>query len=428
MNLSQKQIMMIGVGAFLAVVVIALIFFNMQPSKNAPIQLTVWGFDKSADVGGIMASYSQLRTNVKVTYVQVGEDNYENNLLSALASGQGPDVFPVHNRAMEKKAGFILPATASQFSAGQMDNLFPTEAGQDFVLGGTSSAAGQVYALPLYFDTLSLVYNKDIFDQGGVVTPPATWEEFQSDILKLKKISSNGQITKAGAAIGGSQKTVTNAVDVLNVLMLQNGWGKTSGSSASITESNAGTAAFKFYLQFADSSSDYYTWNETQKNDIDAFSSGNAAMIFAYNSDIQKIKNKSPFLRFGIAPIPQVDTSNAVNYADYWGLAVSKQSRNSNWAWDFAVFMATQPQIASQYSTATGQPPALRDLISQKINDASMGVFAKQALTARSWKEPDEIQVNSIFNDAITNVLVNRADPSKIFGQAQDQINQLLKQ
>jgi len=413
--------MMIGAGLLLAAVLVVLIFFNMQPSKNAPIQLTVWGFDKSSDVSGLMSAYSQLRPNVKINYIQVSQDNYDSNLLSAIASGQGPDVFPVHNRALDKKTNFLLPA-GSQFSVSQVENLFPTEVEQDFVLGGSGSTPGQIYALPLYFDTLSLAYNKDIFDQGAVVNPPTTWEEFQSDVAKLKNISSSGQITRAGAAIGGSQKTVTNAVDILNVLMLQNGWGKVADSS------NAALGAFKYYLQFADSSSKYYTWDENQNNDIDSFSSGNTAMVFAYNSDIQKIKNKSPFLRFGIAPIPQVDPANAINYADYWGLAVSKQTRNPNWAWDFVIFMATQPQIAGQYSTATGQPPALRELISQKINDPTMGVFATQALTARSWKEPDETQVDSAYNDAITNVLINRIDPSKAFTQAQDQINQLLKQ
>jgi ABC-type glycerol-3-phosphate transport system substrate-binding protein len=428
MNFSQKQIMVVGGVLFLAVIIAVLIFFNLQPSKTAAIQLTVWGFDKGADVAGIMGSYSQLRPNAKVTYVEVSRDNYESNLLRALASGQGPDVFPVHNRALSKKIGFLLPAAASQFSASQMENLFPTEVGQDFVLGGSGSTAGQVYALPLYLDTLSLVYNKDIFDQGGVVNSPATWEELQSDVLKLKNISSNGQISKAGAAIGGSQKTVANAIDILNVLMLQNGWGKSSETGGSFSSDAAGLAAFKFYLQFADVSSDYYTWNESQKTDLDSFSSGNVAMVFAYNSDIQKIKNKSPFLRFGVAPLPQVDTTNAVNYADYWALGVYKQSSNPSWAWDFVTFMATQPQIAEQYSAATGQSPALRELISKKIGDPMMGVFAKQALTARSWNEPDEIEVNSIFDKALTGVLIDRADTARTFRQVQDQINQLAKQ
>ncbi len=420
--------MIAGAGALLLLIIVVAIFLNLQPSKTAAVQLTVWGFEKSDAVGGLMSAYSKLRPNIGISYKQVSKDNYENTLLSALASGQGPDVFPVHNRGLAKDLNVLYPAPASQFSQSQMDNLFPTEAGQDFGLTAANTTGNQIYAIPFYFDTLSLIYNKDLLDQGGIANPPATWEEFQADIAKLRNISPSGQIVKAAAAIGGSQKTVGNAVDILSVLMLQNGVAMTSGKYASFASSQAGPGAFTFYLQFANPSSNYFTWNESQQKDLDSFSAGNTAMVFGYNSDIQTIKNKSPFLRFGVALLPQVNTSNAVNYANYWGLAVSKQSKNPGWAWDFIVNMTTQPQVADQYSTITGQPPALRELISQKINDTTLGVFVKQALTARSWNIPDENQTNSIFNDAIVSALGNQSNVSQILTRAQDQITQLLKQ
>ncbi len=416
--------MIIGGAAFLVVAVAILLFFNMQPSKNAPVQLTVWGFDKSDSISVLVGAYSQFRPNVKVNYIQVSGNDYENTLLSALASGQGPDVFPVHNRDLSKKINILSPAGA-QFTSDQVQNLFPTEVSQDFVIA-SSSSAGQVYALPLYLDTLSLIYNKDLFDQGGVVNPPVTWEEFQTDIAKLRNISANGQITRAGAAIGSSRKTIGNAVDLLSILMLQNGVIMSSGRTASFA-SETGLGAFNFYLQFANPSSAYYTWNDNRQKDIDDFSSGNTAMIFGYTSDVQKIKKKNPFLRFGVASLPQVNASNAINYADYWGLAVSKQSRQTSWAWDFVVFMATQPQIAGQYSSITGQPPALREIINQKINDPVLGVSAKQSLTARSWQQPDNNRVNDIINNAIVSVLNNQSDSRKALTQAQDQISQLMK-
>ena len=417
--------MLVGIGAVLLLVVVVLVFFNLQPSKTAPVQLTVWGFEKSDVIGGFMGGYSQLHPNVGISYKQVSEDNYENTLLGALASGQGPDVFPAHNRGLTKNLAVLSPATASQFSQSQVDNLFPAEVGQDFALTAADTAGKQVYALPFYFDTLSLIYNKDLFDQGGVANPPATWEEFQTDISKLRNISAGGQIIKAGAAIGGSQKTIGNAVDILNALMLQNGVAMTSGKYATFA-SQQGIGAFTFYLQFANPTSNYYTWNENQTKDFDSFSAGNTAMVFGYNSDIQKIKSKSPFLRLGVSPLPQVNPANAVNYADYWGMAVSKQSRNPDWAWDFIISMTTQPRIAEQYSSITGQPPALRELISQKVNDPTLGIFAKQALTARSWNKPDENLVDGIFNDAIVSALGNQSATREILNRAQAQVTQLM--
>jgi len=419
--------MMIVGGAILVLAIVALVFFNLQPSKTAPTQLTVWGFEKSDAFAGIISAYSQLRPNVGISYRQVGKDNYENALLGALASGQGPDIFPVHNRGLAKNLTVLSPATASQFSQNQIDSLFPTEVGQDFALTAPDTAGKQVYALPFYFDTLSLIYNKDLFDQGGVANPPATWEEFQADIAKLRNLSPNGQIVKAGAAIGGSQKTISNAVDILTALMLQNGVTMVFQKSAAFASAQGGLGAFNFYLQFANPSSDYYTWNENQQKDFDSFSAGNTAMVFGYNSDIQKIKSKSPFLRLGVASLPQVNAANAVNYADYWGMAVSKQSGNPSWAWDFIVNMTTQPQIAEQYSSITGQPPALRELISKKINDPTLGIFAKQALTARSWSKPDENLTDGIFNDAIVGALGNQSNASQILLRAQAQVTQMLQ-
>ncbi|MBI4085411.1 MAG: extracellular solute-binding protein [Candidatus Liptonbacteria bacterium] len=427
MNLSSKQTVIIGTTIAVLLLIAVLVLFNLRPSETAGVQLVMWGFEKETVIKPIISAYRQSHPNVNVTYKEVSKNNYETTLLNALASGQGPDIFPVHNRSLIKNANVLYPAPPSQFNTSQLENLFPAEVAQDFVLtSGGNTQTRQVYALPTYFDTLSLIYNKELFDQAGIANPPSTWEQFQSDIPKLRIISVSGQITRAGAALGGSQKTVTNAVDILNAIMLQNGVAMTTGNYASFA-SEKGIGAFNFYLRFADSGSTYYTWNETQQKDVDNFSAGNIAMIFGYNSDLQSIKVKSPFLRIGIAPFPQINPSNAVNYADYWGLAVSKQSKNPADSWDFVIYASTQQQIAENYSNASGNPPALRTLISQKINDVAFGVFAKQALTARSWNQIDENRIDEIFDEAILNALGGKGDIRKVLFQAQDQVTRLMQ-
>lgn len=426
MNLSQKQLIIIGAALAAVALVVVLVFFNLQPPKTAPIQLTLWGFDKADAFSSVIAGYKQLRPNIQVSYKQVNADDYENYLLGALAAGQGPDIFPIHNRALGKIVNALYPVPAAQLSVSQVQNLFPSEVELDFGAGvGTSNE--QIFALPLTFDTLALLYNKDLFDQGGVAEMPATWDEFQTDVAKLRVISPTGQISRAGAAIGGSQKSVTNAVDLLNALMLQNGVTMLSGNRAAFA-SEAGLSAFNFYLQFSNPSASYYTWNDSQTNDFDSFAAGNTAVVFGYSTDIARIKNKSPFLRFGVATLPQADLLKAVNYADYWGLAVPKQSKNATWAWDFIIYAATQPQATGQYAAATGNLPALRQLISEKMNDPVLGVFAKQALTARSWYQVDEEKIKTIFDNAISAVLNTRADVRRTLEQAQGQVNQLMQQ
>ena len=369
---------------------------------------------------------------MEVAYQQIPAENYESYILNALASGQGPDVFPIHNRALPKGKDLIAPVPSAQFTVSQFRELFPTVAEQDFTFSTSSAIASKkIYALPLFIDTLALLYNKDLFDQAGIVSPPQTWNEFQTLIPRLRLISATNQLQRTGAAIGGSRKTVKTAVDLLNVLMLQNGTQMTTpdlrgASFASYSSNNPGLQAFNFYLQFANSGSNYYAWNDDQPDSLESFSSGGVAMLFGYYSDFLRAKNKNPFLNIGIAPLPQPRTANSVSYADYWGLAASKQSGVSGWAWDFIIYLASQPEVSRQYLEAANRPAALRSLISGNINDPILGVFSKQALTARSWYEADEEKINRIFDAAIAAVLNGQFDSGRALQQAQDQISQLM--
>ncbi len=431
MNLSQRKILIIAGGIVIFLILGFLIFLNLRPGKGVAVKLSVWGFESKDAFDPIIKSYKQQRPNVEVTYQQIPAENYESGLLNALAAGRGPDIFPLHNRALPKEKDKLAPVISTQFTLSQFEGLFPTIAEQDFTFSTSSALADKkIYALPLSIDTLALLYNKDLFDQAAIVRPPNTWDEFQTIIPRLRSISQTSQIQKAAAAIGGSKKTIGTAVDLLNVLMLQNGTRMTTPdlreASFASGSNNSGLQAFNFYLQFANPGSNYYTWNDNQPDSLESFSNGNTAMLFGYYSDFVRIKKKNPFLNIGVASLPQPAGASAVNYADYWGLAVSKQSRASGWAWDFIIFLASQPEVSKLYLGAANRPPALRSLISGNINDPILGVFSRQALTARSWYEADEEKINGIFNAAIAAVLNGQFDSGKALLQAQDQISQLM--
>lgn len=430
-QLSKKQIIIaIGLGV-LVIGILVLVFANLRgtPAGEQEFSLKVWGIDDKQVFDSILQGYKSIRPGAKVEYVQFDRQNYDSALLNALASGEGPDVFYISNRDLPRTLNKLYPASLQQFNLVKLRELFPTVVEQDFV----SASGSQIFALPLYLDTMALIYNRDMFDQAGVVAPPRTWNEFQSIISKLRDVSPNGQIARAAAAIGGSEKTVNMGVDLLELLMMQNGAKMTADDLTSATFSeqqgstNPGASAFNFYLQFANSGSPYYTWNDGQPNSLESFIGGKTAMIFNYQSAVAEIKKKSPYLRFAVAPMPQPSGAEiSVNFPKYYGLTVSKQSKNPGWAWDFILNLTTIPQAEKVYLDATGRPPALRQTIAGKLDDPAMGVFAKQALTARSWYEVDDAAINGIMSNAITMVLSGQADSAKALRQAQDQVNQLM--
>lgn len=419
MSLTRNQIIIIGAGV-VVIIVIVLIFTGVIPGLQGPSQnnqqmkLTAWGIDDPKNFQVLVDGYNKLQPNVKITYTQVPEANYENALISALAAGTGPDVFMFHSSWTLRHNQIVYPAPSSQFSIVQLEQSFPRVVEQDFSLSGAT------LALPLYVDTMALLYNKDIFDAKSIAIPPSTWQDFQNLVPVLRTINQQNQIVKAAAAIGGSATSIDHAGDLVNNIIQQSGNPNIDSQGAVKFDDNA-IKALNFYLQFSNPESATYTWNDSLSS-LDSFSQGNTAIIFDYDAVIPGLKSKNPFLSVGVLPMPQlIGASQPVNVANYWGFAVSKQSSQPAWAWDFIINTATNSQIADGYLQLSHRPPALRSLVNKYLNDAEFGVFARQALTARSWHSPGDAP--QIFSDLIQSVLSGRLSLSQALGQATNQIN-----
>jgi sn-glycerol 3-phosphate transport system substrate-binding protein len=215
----------------------------------------------------------------------------------------------------------------------------------------------------------------------------------------------------------------------LNLIMLQNSTVMADDKGMpSFASDNTGAAAFQFYLQFADPSSPAYTWSDVQGSSLENFAAQNAAMAFAYQSDLGEIRKLAPFLDFGVVGAPQISATQAVNYPSYQALAVWIGSGVQAWAWDFVIFAAGDPTAQTGYLAATGRPAALRALISEQQKDPAQAAFAKATLTARSWKVGDYDKIKEIFSTAIQNALTGAKTPAEALRNAEAQARQIVPQ
>jgi len=433
MNFSKAQIIIIG-SVVLAVLFFVLVFLGLIPGLKPPgggwsiggpssgeeTRLTFWGI---GEVDNSNAVQRLLEANSKAGGAQVEYRHfdsakvYEKSLLDAFATGKGPDIFMMNSSWLPKHYQKASPAP-EPLNTAYVQRYFPDVVQKDFVFDG------KVYALPLYIDTLALIYNKDIFNAKSIALVPQTWEDFQRLVPQLRELNILNQITRPAAAIGGSGKSINKASDFLNLLMLQAG-SEMNDSQGAVDFGQNGLAALNFYIQFANPSSDYYTWNDNLGNSLDLFSDGDVAVIFNYQSAISAIKEKNPYLNFGVSPMPQFNVSQPVNYSNYWGLAVSAQSANKVAAWNFVAGAAVDPAVSTAYLEASGKPPALRSLIDKYKNDANLGVFARQALTAKSWLQPDNSSVEGIVSNMIESVISGKLSSEKAMTQAKNEINDL---
>lgn len=428
MSLSRNQIIILaGVGLLILIVGGLFIFGGRKTEKLPEVDLVVWGVEERNAMNNVLGNYMGVRRNVAVKYQQMDPATYEDSLLNALAAGQGPDVFMFKNTWLPKHFNKLAPVGETQFGLAQLRQLFPTAVEQDLAPDGI------IFSLPLYIDTLALYYNQEIFDTNGIAVPPSTWTAFRELVPRLRQADTAGNINRAAAALGGSSRSISRAADILSLLMLQAGAKMTNDDFSQATFAGRvgdfvpGLDALDFYVQFADRQNRFYTWNDNLGEDLDNFSKGKLAMMVNYGEGQKDLKDLNPFLKFKIAPLPQPTlTDSAVNYASYWGLAVSNKAEYPDWAWDLIIYLATDELANEIYIKESGRSPALRNLIQKYISDPEVGVFAKQALSARTWPRIDEKQIANIFSRLIQSVVGGQLDSKTALYQAEQEVTDLI--
>lgn len=429
-----------------------------------PVNLTYWRvFDDQDAFDEIITAYKIIHPNVSITYRKLRVEEYERELLNALAEDRGPDLFSIPNTWVKEYEAKILPMpksttlpyqvttgtikkettvemrTTPTLSLRALKTDFMDQVAKDVVLSYQASAEqpaeDRIYGLPLYLDTLALFYNRDILNASGIPEPPQTWTEFQQDVKKIAKIDKQGNILQAGAALG-TATNVERSSDILSLLMMQNGTAMTDeNDNATFANMPPGVSlpnppgedALGFYTDFASPYKEVYTWNDRMPGSLEAFSTGRAAFFLGYSYHIPQIRNLAPKLNFSIAKIPQIEGNQEINFANYWVETVSQKTKYSNEAWDFIQF-AAKAENASKYLAKTKKPTALRSLVASQVEDIDLSVFASQILTAKSWYHGlDEPAVEKIFSDMIDQAVAGTQTLKEAINLAQGRVNQTIR-
>jgi len=427
-------------------------------TKRYKVDLEVWGvMDDSDAYQEIFKTYHELNPNVgEINYKKQRIETYQQDLIDALASGKGPDIFLVHNTWIPTFSNKIMAAPKTILTEQKFRQDFVDVAANDFV------SDGNVLAVPLSVNSLALYYNKDLFNAAGITAPPKTWDEFLVDTEKITKINAMGEINPSGAALGTAYN-INRSTDVLNLLMLQSGVSMRDeyGSIAFGRNENA-KKMLEFYTNFARSSAPNYSWNSQSHYSIDAFSEGTLAMMLNYSWQTSVIRSKSPKLNFAIAPVPQMFSGAPANYANYWGYVVSSNKLIVNdpksktmpitnelrvtEAWKLLTYLTTTEGLqataatsattvvkkpagsldpAEKYLEKTNQPAARRDLIEKQKSNVDLGVFASSNLTAKSWRQDDPVAIEAIFAEMIDNVNRGATDVAEALSTAEERIRRL---
>ncbi|MCH7323087.1 sugar ABC transporter substrate-binding protein [Solibacillus sp. MA9] len=151
-------------------------------------EITVWahpytdGTTGEGDMWKDLVANFEADTGVKVNFEQIPWANRDQKILTALAAGQGPDVFYVIPDQMPQYAEQQLILDISQYvSQEELSGFVPTAI-------EATSWKGKQYGMPILQTAESLIYNKDILKELGVDenSLPTNWDEFKALAEKAK--------------------------------------------------------------------------------------------------------------------------------------------------------------------------------------------------------------------------------------------------
>jgi multiple sugar transport system substrate-binding protein len=306
-------------------------------TSQAPVSITYmeWGDPAELDVWkAIVSDFEAANPNIKVD-VQVSDwDSYWTKLKTLLAANSSPDVFamdaPLYLDYQSRGSLLNLQPYIDK-NPGMLDDVFPN------TLEAYKTPEGY-FGLPRDFQTITVFYNKDMFDKAGVAYPKAGWtyDDLRATAKALTKdTNGDGTIDQFGYVIdpwdmepGWSEIIWAYGGDIISA----------DHTKTLIGEPKA-RQAWQFLYDMMRVDKTIPDPNTTGQYGGDLFLSGNAAMMAMGHWAVPSYSEAA--FKWDVVPMPAGPAGQAtsVNSA---GFVVGKDSKHPDAAFAFIKFVLSE--------------------------------------------------------------------------------------
>lgn len=298
-------------------------------SDGDPVKLTfgIWDAIQEPGMKALADKFTEKHPNIDVEVQVTPWEEYWTKMEAAATGGELPDVFWMHTNEFLKYASndMLMDVTDLEGTDGYKD--YPESLVQ------LATYKDKVYGVPKDFDTVALVYNKELFDQAGIAYPDETW-----DWDKLVEVSK--QLTDKEKGIYGFSAALEDQQGYLPPIAQAGGYVLKDGKSG-YTDTNT-IKGLQFYVDLANKHGVSPTLAQLADTHTDSlFQSGKVAMSFlgswrmssyALNEDIKD--------KFDVAVLPKGDKqASVINGLSFAGNANSKHPEETKL---FLEFLASQ--------------------------------------------------------------------------------------
>jgi multiple sugar transport system substrate-binding protein len=206
------------------------------------------------------------------------------------------------------------PAYASDDLLYKAEEIVSPETYKDIEPAFIDSAKidGQAYGVPTVASTRALFYNKTLFTQAGITSPPKTWDELLAAAQKLAALG-NG-ISGYGMPLGSEEAQAETSIWAYGAGAA---WEKDGKMTVDTPEATEALTYMKKMIDAGVTQPDPGATDRTPL--LDVFIQGKIGMIEGLPPIVGQINEKAPDLDWAIAPSPTKDGKPVtLGVADYF--------------------------------------------------------------------------------------------------------------
>jgi multiple sugar transport system substrate-binding protein len=419
-KLTRQEFLKAGGGVFVGASVLGLAGCGAGGGSSSG-SLSYWASQQAPTIAqdkqilGKVAKEFKKQTGVAVNVKVIGWEDLWNRITTAISSGQGPDVLNIGNTWSPS-----LQATGA-FMPFDQDPLNAIGGKSKFIQTAydTSGAPGKTpTSVPVYGLSYALFYNKAMFQEARIKSPPKTWEEFLAVAKKLTNPPNRWGLAVEGAS-------VTENSHWAFILGRQQGGTLFDKKNKPTFDSPQIVRAVKQYVDFiakdkiaSPEGAQYSTGTQAPTD----FANEKAAMIMFQTGTMTALASSGmKESEYGIAPIPVPDPlppggEPIMSHTAGINLSIFNNTQNQDGALKFVKFMTSKGQQTRLNQEYTSLPVTQTAAGEAAFHTDKLKVF--QDIYANNSAPmpliPDEGQMETLIGGAVKNLFAKAASTGKI--------------
>ncbi|MGG3835937.1 sugar ABC transporter substrate-binding protein [Paenibacillus thiaminolyticus] len=312
--------------------------------------------DMKAVFDGIISEYNSKYPDVKVKLEEIPWKNREQKILTALAAGNGPDVFyQLPDQIPQFASKDVLEPLTPYMDDNQMD---------DFTPGALAAATYQntLYALPILQEAQLMFYNADIIKEIGEDPSalPQTWHEFNVWAEKAVAKGYYARDFSGGAACCNG---------TLYPILWQQGGDIIDGNGEIVINNEAGVRTFQMIKDMYDKG-----WipkdSISNQDQFAEFLSGKMLAVWGSGFTQTVLKEE----KFNYAAGPPLKGAEQASFGTVGMFAVPKNSKNKQAAVEF-IKVLTNTEAQKKFNKLATYIPTRKSASSIYEGDKDMEIF-----------------------------------------------------